>query len=177
MKWPKVIKPGSTCDETVGIFDIVATAVEITGQTLPDSAAEDSLSFLPALKGEQLDGHKRKALINHSIDGLFAIRQGKWKLCRCAGSGGWAEPTEKTAHLASLPEIQLYDLENDPGERNNLAMERGDIVDNMTKLLHRCVMSGNTINGKKGNPLEEELEKWEQLNWLPEIPEQFVIDD
>lgn len=178
MKWPKVIKPGSTCNEPVGIFDVMATAAEITRQTIPDSAAEDSLSFLTALKGEQLDSFKRKALINHSIGGLFAIRQGKWKLCRCAGSGGWAEPTEKTARLASLPEIQLYDLENDPGERDNLALERGDIVDEMTKLLHRCVMSGNTINGKKSNPpAEEELGKWEQLNWLPEIPAQFVIDD
>jgi hypothetical protein len=41
-------------------------------------AAVDSVSFLPALLGEK-DKTAREAVVHHSIDGKFAIRQGKWK--------------------------------------------------------------------------------------------------
>ncbi|WP_421940458.1 hypothetical protein [Pedobacter sp.] len=46
----------------------------------------------------------------HSIDGNFAIRQGKWKLELCPGSGGWAAPKNAETLRAGDPAVQLYDL-------------------------------------------------------------------
>ena len=62
----------------------------------------------------------REAVIHHSINGMFAIRQGSWKLELCPGSGGWAEPKDPAARKQGLPEVQLYDMTKDEGEQHNL---------------------------------------------------------
>ena len=54
------------------------------GAKLPDNAGEDSVSLLPALEG-RADKPLREAVVHHSINGSFAIRQGKWKLELCSG--------------------------------------------------------------------------------------------
>ena len=51
-KWPGQIKPGSTCDETICLTDLMATAADIVDCILPDNAGEDSVSILPALLGK-----------------------------------------------------------------------------------------------------------------------------
>ena len=76
---------------------------------VPADAAEDSASFLSTLRGAA-PKPVREAIVHHSIGGQFAIRQGKWKLALCAGSGGWTEPTEAQAAKQGLPAVQLYDM-------------------------------------------------------------------
>jgi hypothetical protein len=34
----------------------------------------------------------RDAVVHHSVDGMFAIRQGDWKLALGRGSGGFSDP-------------------------------------------------------------------------------------
>ena len=91
---------------------------------LPETAAEDSVSFLPELLGNG-GGPPRGAVVHHSISGKFALREGAWKLCFCAGSGGWS----KGGGTASP---QLYDLAADPGETVNLAGRHPDVVARLT---------------------------------------------
>ena len=178
MRWSNGIEASSIVEQSVGVFDMFATVAEIIGQDIPDNAGEDSVSFLPALTGGHIDENKRKALIHHSIDGMFAIRKGKWKLCRCPGSGGWTQPTDESAIKASLHDIQLYDMETDPREQNNLSESEPKIVEEMTRLLHECVAEGRTTSGSpQQNAKEVGLEDWSQLNWLPQIPECFVSND
>ena len=50
--WPKVIKAGSYSDKLVCLTDVMATVADVVGFKLPPNAAEDSMSVLPALKGE-----------------------------------------------------------------------------------------------------------------------------
>ena len=97
VRWPERVKPGQVCNETICLTDLFQTCAAILGQSLPDNAAEDSVSFLPVLEGQDLAVAACEATIHHSINGSFAIRVGKWKLIFCAGSGGWSEPTPKTA--------------------------------------------------------------------------------
>ena len=85
--------------------------------------------------------------MHHSIGGQFAIRQGKWKLALCAGSGGWTEPTEKQAVERGLPAVQLYDLQRDPAERNNLCRQHRAEVSRLTQLLERYVTAGRSTPG------------------------------
>ena len=65
-----------------------ATFSDIINVPVPSKSGEDSVSFLPALKGEKIKS-TRPGVIHHSISGHFGYRQGKWKLLLARGSGGW----------------------------------------------------------------------------------------
>ena len=113
---------------------------------LPDTAGEDSVSILPALLGKD-QKPLREAIVHHSINGKFAIRQGRWKLDLCPGSGGWAKPGDPEAAKQGLPEIQLYDMSGDIAEAKNLHSVHPDVVLRLTKLLEKYIADGRSTPG------------------------------
>jgi arylsulfatase A len=143
-RWPGVVEPGSVSNQTISLADLMATCAEIVGAEFPDDAGEDSFSILPLLRGH--DTPVRENVINHSGPGKFAIRKGKWKLVLCAGSGGWTSPTDEEALDLELPSVQLYDMNDDPGEQINLT-ERPDKVRELAHLLERLVADGRSTPG------------------------------
>lgn len=146
-RWPGKVAAGATSGETICLTDMLATCAAIVGARLPENAGEDSYNVLPALLGEKKEGGIREATVHHSIDGRFAIRQGAWKLALCPGSGGWASPKDAEAERRGLPAVQLYNLEDDLGEIRNLATERPEMVDRLTKLLEKYVAVGRSTPG------------------------------
>ncbi len=152
VKWKGKIKPGERYDETVCLVDFMATCADLLKIKLPENSAEDSVSILPALF-YNIKTPLREATVHHSINGSFAIRQGKWKLILCPDSGGWSEPrpaNKKAGKLTTnnLPQVQLYNLENDIGETNNLYAKCPDIVKKLDALLERYVNQGRSTPGK-----------------------------
>ena len=145
--WPAKVKAGSISHETICLTDLMATAAAITGAKVPDNSAEDSVSILPALVGE--DKKLREATVHHSINGSFAIRQGDWKLILCPGSGGWSAPRPKEAYQKKLPVIQLYNLKSDPAESNNVYKANPTIVKSLYSLLQKYVDDGRSTPGEK----------------------------
>ncbi len=145
-RWPERIKASSSCADTVCLTDLMATAADIAGARLPDNAGEDSVSILPDLAGIAKEP-LREATVHHSIDGRFSIRQGKWKLELCAGSGGWSKPKDKQAQELGLPPIQLYDMSADDSEKTNLQDRYPGVVERMTKLMQKYVDDGRSTPG------------------------------
>jgi arylsulfatase A-like enzyme len=137
--WPVRIKAATVSDETICLTDLLATCAAVAGTTLPDNAGEDSYNILPALLAKSQPGPIREAIVHHSINGSFAIRQGRWKLEMCPGSGGWSYPKPGLDDMSDLPSVQLYDLENDIGEQQNVCQQYPDVVDELTKLLTRYI--------------------------------------
>ena len=148
VKWPKQIKAGSTSDQLICLNDFFATCAEITGGKVTDEMAEDSVSILPALLN-RAEKPLHEAVVHHSINGSFAIRQGKWKLEFCPGSGGWSDPKPGSADSKALPALQLYDLSVDIGETKNLQAEHPQVVADLTKLLEKYIADGRSTPGKK----------------------------
>lgn len=146
VRWPARVKPGSRSDQVVCLTDFFATAADLVGSPPPPDAAEDSFSFLPALEGRD-QGPSRKAIVHHSINGSFSIRQGKWKLALCPDSGGWSEPRPGSDAAKALPAVQLHDLNADIGEQANLAAEHPEVVERLTRLLERYVADGRSTPG------------------------------
>lgn len=127
VNWPGAVKPGSKSDEPITGVDIYPTLCEIAGAPLPKDQDLDGVSLVKLLKGdvasfEDEDGpraiywHFPAYLQSTNVrdeqrDPLFrsrpvsAIRKGKWKLLEFLESG----------------DLELYDLEADIGESNNLA--------------------------------------------------------
>ena len=145
-RWPARVKAGTVCEDTTCLTDLTATAAEITGFTIPDNAAEDSVSMLGNLLGTAT-GPVREATVHHSINGSFSIRQGKWKLELCPGSGGWSPPRPGSKEAKQLPPVQLYDLSTDIGETTNVQNKHPDIVKRLTALLQDYVDRGRSTPG------------------------------
>jgi len=163
-RWPGKIKPGSKSNETICLTDLMATCAAIVGVTLPDNAGEDSYNILPVLLGESYEKPLREATVHHSVNGSFSIRQGKWKLEMCPGSGGWSYPRPGRDDMSGLPPIQLYDLENDVGEKINVYDKYPEVVEKLTNLLTAYVKNGRSTPGapqKNDGP-----EWWPQLTWI-----------
>jgi arylsulfatase A len=148
VRWPGTTKAGATCHQLICLSDLMATCAEVLGTSLPENAGEDSASILSALRGAAV-GPLHEAVVHHSWDGRFSLRQGKWKLELCSGSGGWSAPADAQAVKRGLPAVQLYDMAHDDRERVNLQHEHPEIVERLTKLLERYVADGRSTPGPR----------------------------
>lgn len=144
-RWPGRIRPGSVHAHPGSLTDLFATVAAITGQAVPQDAAEDSVNLWPAFNGSA-KGPVRDTLISHSADGVFAIRHGAWKLIEGLGSGGFTTPKAVEPREGG-PKGQLYDLSRDPGEVYNLYDARPDIVADLTARLERYRSEGRSHRG------------------------------
>lgn len=149
-RWPNKIAPGSKSTQTICHVDFMATCADILRISIPPTAGEDSVSILPVLLGRD-SAPIRQATVHHSIDGVFSIREGKWKLIFGSGSGGWGSPRDREASEQGLPDIQLYDVTNDLGETKNLQAEYPAVVSNLTSLMQKYIDSGRSTPGNTLN--------------------------
>ena len=147
VSWPGHVKPGSVNNSLICLNDLYATFAELTGQDIPDNAAEDSKSFLPALNGKNMENDD-KAVVHSDFLGYFGIRKGDWKLT-------FPKNSDKKA---------LYNLKDDPEEKHNLVSEYPEKVRELTRLLTKIVKEGRSTPGKLQKNDGPEI--WEQLYWM-----------
>ncbi len=158
VRWPGKIEPGTKTNALACLTDLYATLEEVTGQPRQEVGGEDGFSLLPVWRGAERSS--RESLVSHSINGKFAIRKGPWKLCLCSGSGGWSAPRDKQATARGLPPMQLYNLDDDPGEQQNLVEKHPEKVRELLRLLDQIVRRGRSTPGK---PLSNDRE----IRFLP----------
>ncbi len=144
VRWPGRVRPGTTSNQLVCLTDIFATCAELLGEALPPDSGEDSFSFLARLEGG-VPERPRRTIVHHSLDGMFAIRDGRWKLILGLGSGGFSAPRRvDPAKSPNGTEVQLYDLASDPSETLNRARERPEIADRLQVILEGYRTSGRS---------------------------------
>jgi arylsulfatase A len=122
--WPGHVAAGSSSDELVANWDLFPTIMGLTGNRLEDSAETDGIDLTPVLLGTG-EAPERDALYweFHSRGGLQAMRWGRWKALR---SG---------AHADADAPIELFDLEVDPAEANDVAAGNPDVVARMDRMM------------------------------------------
>jgi arylsulfatase A len=158
IRWPGVVKPGARCEQLVCLGDLMATSADVLGVKLPDNAAEDSVSFLPLLRGGA--AAVRQDLVLQCMTGRFlAIRSGDWKLITCAGNGYVNE--HESALKRGLPPIQLYNVADDPAEARNLQARHPEIVQRLRAQLEKYISEGRSTTG----PVQLNDIKLERLSW------------
>ena len=114
--WPQTIKPNSISDQPLYFGDLMATACEMSGTSLP--AETDSLSFLPSLQGNTAKQKRHKFLYWEFYERTFrqAVVMENWKLIRADMDN---------------QRLELYDLKNDIHEDSNLIQEQPAVAQRM----------------------------------------------
>ena len=144
VRWPGVAPAGAASRRLVGTTDVLATLADVVGVTLPPGAGEDSVSFADALRDPERATPREAGFVMHSVQGAFAIRQGRFKLLLAPGSGGWSDPKPGSPGERGLPPTQLYDLEADPKEATNLASSKPDVAARLESLLNSYREAGRS---------------------------------
>ena len=142
-KWPGVIKPGTTNNTPIVNLDFFPTFMKILNINLPNKTL-DGQNILPLLAGEKI---KNRPLYWHFPIYLGAYDQknddGRDPIFRTRPGSTMVFENWKLHHYFEDDALELYDLSNDLGERNNLAK----------------------INPKKAEDLYKMLDEWRnQLN-------------
>ena len=148
-RWKGKVAAGSTSDQTACLTDVMATCAAITESKLPKDSAEDSVNLLPVLLGKDDGKPVREFTLHQTINLSLAIRQGKWKYLDHRGSGGngydkGAMKPFALADTAPTAPGQLYNLETDPGETENLYFKHPEVVKKLKALLEASKTSGRS---------------------------------
>jgi len=117
VRYPKVIKAGSTCDVPVTSPDFYPTLLEMAGAKPMPEQHKDGVSILPLLKGGKIDReavyfHYPHYCLQHEGYPSSVVRTGQYKLIQ----------------FFEDDRIELYDLENDIGEEDNLFEKKPEIA-------------------------------------------------
>jgi alpha-L-fucosidase 2 len=139
VRWPGKTPAGKRSDKTICLTDLMATCADVTGQTLPPQAGEDSYSFLTAALGRTPT--PRAPVVNHSANGVFALRDGPWKMVFGSGSGGREQPRGKPFERPYM----LFNLDTDPGETDNCIDRHPEIAARLEAALERVRRQGREI--------------------------------
>ena len=145
VRWPGKVRPGAQSQQMISFVDVLPTAAEVSGGSLPSGAGPDGVSFYKVLTGEQPESVSvRESLVVASGNRTMTIRKGAWKLITGLGSGGFTKPS-KIKPKAGEPSGQLYHLERDLSESENLYLQHPDIVKEMEAMLDQIVNGPGTI--------------------------------
>lgn len=122
VRCPGKIKEGETSNHISAFWDMLPTFAELAG--IDTVTHTDGVSFVPELLGNgNQKEHEYLYWEFSSRGGKQAVRMGKWKGIRLNIQDNPNGP------------IELYNLENDPSETNNIATGNPDIVKQIEEIL------------------------------------------
>lgn len=145
IKWPSVTKPGSVCEEPVTSTDFYPTMLEMAGLDALPRQHVDGVSLVPLLRGQKSLG--RQAIYWHyphyGNQGGFpgsVIRMGDYKLI-----ANYVDDS-----------IELYNLKDDIGEKNDLAKKMPKKTRQLKTMLEKWL---NEVDAKMPtkNPKQKEV--------------------
>lgn len=157
VRWPGKVQAGTTSNQLIGNVDMLATFAAVTGQKLDKAQQADSVNMLPAFVDEPQQQIRDHLVLAPHKGTHLSIRKGKWMYIPRQGSGGFTgrKPGDHTfagpaaaGFVGSVnsdiedgkikqdaPPAQLYDLETDVNQTQNVINSHPDVVKELTALL------------------------------------------
>ena len=151
MHWPGKLSGDQASSRPAAHIDVLPTVLDALDVSAPQGVRLDGRSFWPQITGESESWPKRPIVIqSHRGDvptryHQFMVRRGKWKLVHPSGFG---RPDFKGS-----PDFELYDLNADPHERNELSEKRPEVVEELRAAYNRWFDDVSTTRpGNYGKP-------------------------
>ena len=153
VRWPGVVKPGSTCEVPAIHVDVFPTLLELAKGTAPEGHVLDGESLVPLFR----DGSaklKREAIFQH-FPGYLGAGEETWRTTPVATiiSGDW-----KLMEFMEDKRVELYNLRDDLGETKNLATADAERTQALLTKLHAWqqdikapMPAANTEQGQEGS--------------------------
>ena len=156
-RWPGQIEANSISDQLISNIDMIATCAALTDSTLRPGQGRDSVNVLSALTGNPKKPLRDHIVLAPSKPTHLAVRKGKWMYIGAQGSGGFTA-AKRGAHAfggpaaisyagyensdiengrikPNAPPAQLYDLENDLKQTQNLYRQLPEVAKELKALL------------------------------------------
>lgn len=130
VRWPGQVEPGSKSDYAGLNFDLFPTFLELAGAK--PGPALDAVSLVPVLKGQTVETERDLYFVRREGGGIYggrsyeALIRGDWKLLQ-------NDP---------FSPLELYNLKNDPQEKNNLRTKAPKIFNEMSAALRLHIQRG-----------------------------------
>lgn len=130
VSWPAKIKQ-KVSDALVSHIDIFASLSKLIGKEIPEGVAPDSQDALPTLMGNDTKG--RTYIVEQA--GSLSVSNGEWKYIQPGNGAAYNKLTN--TELGNNKELQLYNLRQDIGEKNNLAAQNPEKVEELKAILEK----------------------------------------
>ncbi|MCG8701278.1 MAG: arylsulfatase [Bacteroidales bacterium] len=133
VSWPGKIKEAKVSDHISAFWDVMPTLAEVGNVQIPGHT--DGVSFLPTLLGSvEQPKHEYLYWEFHEMGGRQAVRKGDWKAVRL-----------KVQKNPNRP-VQLYNLADDPKEKNNVAKEHPEIAKELAGIMAKSRTNSAIFN-------------------------------
>lgn len=132
ISWPGRVQP-KVSDALVCQIDFIASFSKLLNQTIPAGEASDSENILDALLGKTTKG--RSVLVQHG--GALSVVKDGWKYITPNNGPANTDPQLTNIETGNLATPQLYNLQEDIGEKNNLAEKFPERVKELAELLDK----------------------------------------
>ena len=138
MRAPGKIPAGTECDAVAATIDLMPTLAKLAGGAAPSDRAIDGIDIAGLMSGEVKTVDRNYFYYQH--DCLRAVRSGKWKLVlphtepvNVSIATHWRDHVAK-ADSARITRAQLYDLDADIAEENDVSADHPEVVAELMKL-------------------------------------------
>ena len=138
IRWPGRFEAGKQIDTIAGHIDIFPTLLDACDVSVPSALNIDGVSLLPLLEGRARNWPERSLYFQWHGGPIpfqyvhFAVRSQKYKLVQGQDDPhGFMTPPSESELKSILNGLELYDIQKDPSEINDLSKEYPEIVDKM----------------------------------------------
>lgn len=134
--WPGKILPGKSCNTPTSVLDIYPTVASLADLPLNDNVKRDGKDISDYLFHPQVKREDRPFYYWH-VGYLLAVRYGDWKLNLLGSLTQTAQQNilKSTYGNTSFSDhVELYNLREDPGEKNDISAKHPDIVSEILQL-------------------------------------------
>ncbi|SMP58759.1 Arylsulfatase A [Neorhodopirellula lusitana] len=173
-RWPGKIEADTQSNQTICNVDMLATFMALTDQDPESLENQDSINVLPCLLDNPTEPLRTELILAPAKAANFSIRKGKWMYIGAKGSGGFNGGKEdqhawggapavafagsENSDIAdgkikrNAPPAQLYDLEKDLQQTNNVYRQFPEVVQELEAKLeaHRPAKPTGKPRPRKG---------------------------